>query len=256
MHLFHPYEAYFDEPIQDRKARTPNWFIYIALYVIRPFAHLFWRLSVKGKENIPAPGEEPVVFVANHVSFVDPVVMWVSTPPRIMRFLARSNLYRIPVFRGAIARAGAIPVDPDSADRKAVKRAAAALKRGECVGIFAEGTRMKSPDKVYKPHAGFVLIASMGHAKVVPVGITGTDRIVVPGKKLWRVPKVTVTFGEAIDPADFKDLPKGERTQAIVDETMRRVFALRDASDPDPIRPGLPPYGIVSEEQRAALGVQ
>lgn len=253
MHLFHPYDAYFEEHIQDRTRRTPNWFLYIAKYVIRPASHLLYRMEVRGRENIPAPGEEPVVFVANHVSYADPVVLWCSTPPRIIRFLARSSLWRIPVFRGIISRAAAIPVDPDSADRKAIKRAVAALKRGECIGVFAEGTRMKSSDKVFNPHAGFVLIAQMGCAKVVPVGITGTDRIAPPNKRLWRLPKVTVTFGTAIDLTSFSDLPKGERTQAIVDETMRRVFALRDAADTCPIRPGLPPYGTIPRELEERL---
>ena len=240
-HLFHPAMDFTDEPLHKH-----NWFMYVAGFIIRPVAYLLFRIEVRGKENIPAADGEPVLYVANHVSFSDPVVMWVSTYPRVTRFLARSNLWRFPVLKGIISRVGAIPVDPESADTKAIKRAAAALKRGECVGIFAEGTRMRNPEKVYKPHAGFVLIANMGKAKIVPVGITGTDRIKPPGQKLLHLPKVTITYGEAFSVKDFADVPKAERTQAIVDETMRRVFELRDAADfRGPIRPGLPPFGIV-----------
>ena len=99
-------------------------------------------------------------------------------------------------------------------------------------------------------------MAQMGKAKIVPVGITGTDRIVVPGKKLWRLPKCTITFGEAFSLSDFKDVPKAERTRAIVDYTMKRVFELRDAEDPNPIRPGLPPRGLIpgmDDDKIAAL---
>lgn len=254
-HLCHPYEAYWDEPIEDKTLRTPNWAIHAVLYTLRPLAYALFRMEVRGKENIPKMGEGPVVFVANHASYVDPVVMWVSAPPRAIRFLARSSLWRVPLLRGLISRVGAIPVDPESADRKALKRAAASLKRGECVGIFAEGTRMRKHNKPYNAHGGFVLIAQMGKAKIVPVGITGADRIAGPDRKVKipRLPKITVTYGEAFSLSEFADVPKTQRTQAIVDETMRRVFALRDAADPNPIRPGLPPYGIVSERDRAAL---
>lgn len=254
-HLFRPYEEYFDEPIEVEGVRSPNWAIKLMRVTIRPLAHLLFRLEVRGRENIPPAGEEPVVFVANHVSYVDPIVMWVSTTRRVMRFMARSSLWRIPLLRGLISRVGAIPVDPDSADRKAVKRASGALKRGECVAIFAEGTRMRSLEKTYKPHGGFVLIAQMSKVKIVPVGITGADRVAAPTRKvkLPRLPKITITYGEAFSLDEFSEYPKTERTQAIVEETMRRVFALRDSADPSPIRPGLPPFGVVEEHDRKAL---
>ena len=253
-HLFHPADAYPDEPVFIKDERTPNCFMYVAAYVIRPVARALWRLQINGRENIPKAGEDPVVFVANHVSYADAVFLWISAYPPGARILARSNLWRIPVLRGIISRVGAIPVDPDSADTKSVKRAVKALKRGENIGIFAEGTRMRAHDKVYKPHAGFVLIANMGKAKIVPVGITGADRIHPPGHKISHFPKCRITYGEPISLDDFADLPKGERTKAIVDETMRRVFALRDEADPhEPIRRGLPPFGIVSDEDRKAL---
>ena len=54
-----------------------------------------------------------------------------------------------------------------------------------------------------------------------------------------------MSFGQAIDLGAYRELPKAERTDAIVADVMREVFALRDAADPAPIRPGLPPYGQV-----------
>jgi len=223
----HKREEFYDVSLEDPKTRPSLWFIEVARYVVRPAAWVVTRFEVKGKENIPEIGEAPVVFAANHMSYMDPVVLWCSMPKRVLRFLARETLFK-PVLGGLIARAGGIPVQPDSADRKAVKRAAAALKRGECVGIFPEGTRMNKPNKVYKPHAGMVLIAQMGKAKIVPVGINGTERIRPYGKKLIRFPKVYVSIGEPIDLADYSDLPKSERTQAILDATMEKIFELRD----------------------------
>lgn len=246
--LVKPREWFYGQDLTGADGRGRTWLIKACKVVIPPLCRLLYKLEVRGTENIPPREEGPVVFVGNHVSYMDPVVLWVAAQPRKPRFLARSNLWRIPVFGGLLCRIGAIPVDPESADLKAVKTAAAALKRGEDVGIFAEGTRMRTPDKVYKPHAGFVLIANMGKAKVVPVGITGADRIKPFDKKGLHFPKITVSFGPAIDLAAYKELPKAERTDTIVRDVMREVFALRDAADPAPIRPGLPPYGQVEDK--------
>ena len=149
-----------------------------------------------------------------------------------MRILARDTLFR-PVFAQLIARVGAIPVNPDSADRTAVKRAAACLKRGESVLIYPEGTRMNKPEKVYHPHAGAVLIANMGHARIVPIGISGTERIMPYGKpKIIRVPRIYLTVGKPIDPRDerFESLPKKGRADATIAAIMDEVFRLRDTA--------------------------
>lgn len=212
-----------------------NWFIYVAACLVRPVMKLVFRYKALGTENIPRAGElgeRPVVFACNHVSYADPVILWSVLFARGngCRFLARSSLFR-PVIGGLIARAGAIPIDPDTADRKALKRAAAALKRGENLLIFPEGTRMNRPDKVYHPHAGVVLIANMGKAKIVPVGISGTEKIMPYGKpKFLRFPRIYCNFGEPIDPKDpaFAELPKKERSVAVANAVMDRCFELRD----------------------------
>lgn len=225
-------EECYDGAVWVPYGKLLNWFIYVAAFIVRPVMKLCFRYKVIGKENLPKPGDAPVVFACNHVSFADPVIMWcmLYSQCRGSRFLARSTLFK-PVMGGLIARAGAIPIDPESADRKAIKRAAAALKRGEHLLIFPEGTRMNKPDKVYKPHAGVVLIAQMGKAKVVPVGISGTERIMPYGKpKFLRFPKVVFNVGAPIDPKGerFADVPKRERADAVAAAIMDEAFALRD----------------------------
>ncbi len=227
-------EECYDGPVWVPAGKVRNWFVYVGAYVIRPFVKLLFRYHVKRAAHTPAKGDEAVIFACNHVSYMDPVVMWCALYGIYggSRFLARSSLFK-PLIGGAIARAGAIPIDPDSADRKAIKRAAAALKRGEHVLIFPEGTRMNKPDKVYHPHAGLVLIAQMGKAKIVPVGIKGTERVMPYGRKLPRFPKVYVNMGELIDPKgeQFADAPKRERADIITNAVMEEVFRLRDTAD-------------------------
>ena len=151
---------------------------------------------------------------------------------RFSRILARHTLFK-PVLAQLIARVGAIPVNPDSADRTAVKRAAACLKRGESVLIYPEGTRMNKPNKVYHPHAGAVLIANMGHARIVPIGIEGTEKIMPYGKpKFIRFPRVYLNVGKPIDPRgeQFENLPKKGRADAVIASIMDEVFRLRDTA--------------------------
>ena len=219
--------------VPDGKAR--NWAIYLGAYLIRPIVKLLFRYRVKGLENVPrGNGEGPYVFACNHVSYADPFVLWCVLRSYFggSRFLARTTLFK-PFVGGFIARVGAIPINPSSADRKALKRAAAALKRGENLLIFPEGTRMNKPWKVYKPHGGVVLIAQMGKAKVVPVGISGTERIMPYGTvKIPRFHKVHVSFGAPIDVRDerFSAVPKKERSTAVATAVMDEVFALRDTA--------------------------
>lgn len=228
-------EECYDGPIWVPRGKLRNWFIYFAAYIARPVLKLLFRYKVSGKENIPRPGDEPVVFACNHVSFADPCMLWCVLYSYCggSRFLARSSLFR-PLIGGVIARAGAIPIDPDSADTTAIKRAKNALRRGEHLLIFPEGTRMNRPDKVYHPHAGVVLIARMGKAKIVPVGVKGTEKIMPYGKpKFLRFPRVYFKFGEPIDPKDpkYDAIPKKERSMAIANEVMDTCFHLRDTAD-------------------------
>ena len=230
MSLIHKKEDFFDVCREDKKQRIAGWFIYAVAYIARPVLKLLFRYKVVGKEKLPAQGEEPVILAANHVSYFDPAMLWVASYPRVLRFLARASLF-VPVVGGIFARAGGIPITPESADRIAVKRAVACLKRGECLGIFPEGTRMNRPDKEYNPHAGLILIAQMAKCKIMPVGISGTEKIKPYGQKLPRLPKITITYGDPIDLNDYSNLPKGERTQTALNDVMSKIYELKAVGD-------------------------
>lgn len=224
----------FDNGVWVPRGRLHNWFVYVAAYIIRPILYLCFRWKVKGAENLEALGDEPVVYVCNHVSYADPAVHWCAFyglrhPSRI---LARNTLFK-PVIGPLFARVGAIPINPDSPDRTAVKRAVACLKRGESVLIYPEGTRMNKPGKSYHPHAGAILIANMGRVRVVPIGLEGTQKIMPYGKpKFIRFPRVYFNIGKPIDPRGerFADLPKKGKSEAIIEEIMGEVFFLRDTA--------------------------
>ncbi len=256
MHILRPYYEFFDEPMQERHTWHQNWFIWLAQFTARPVMWLYWRWKVRGKENIPSTDEEPVLFIANHLSFIDPPMLWLIAYPRIIRFLARTSLFSHFFIRTAIARIGGIPIEPDTADRGAIKRAVTCLKRGECVGIFPEGTRMNSPDKEYNPHAGAILIAQMAKVKIVPIGIKNADKIVPYGKHFPRPVKLYVKFGKAVDLKDFDGLPRKERNRVATEYIMERAFELRDCADEDYTPEPPDPAKVVAEAQAELAAVE
>ena len=225
----------FDSAVWVPAGRVFNWCVYVGAWLIRPILKLFFRYEIVNPEALEkATADGPVVFACNHLSYADPMVLWCMFYSLCggSRFLARRTLFK-PVVGGFIARVGAIPIDPASADRTALKRAAASLKRGENLLIFPEGTRMNRPDKVYKPLAGVVLVAQMGGAPILPVGIAGTEKIMPAGKlKVPRPAKVRVAFGELIDVNDpvFTSEGRKERSKKVLDAVMSDISDLHDAA--------------------------
>jgi glycerol-3-phosphate dehydrogenase (NAD(P)+) len=168
----------------------------IVYWVVRaffqPFAHLYWRLSRIGREHVPQTG--PVIFAANHRSFLDPfVIALVSRRP--LYYVAKKELFRNPIAAWFISSLGAFPVDRGAADADMIETTKAILARGDAVLIFPEGTRIR-PGALGKPKRGVGRLALETGAPVVPVAILGTEAI----RKGWRIRphKVRVRVGRPL----------------------------------------------------------
>jgi 1-acyl-sn-glycerol-3-phosphate acyltransferase len=132
------------------------------------------RVTVSGEEHLPAG---PVIFMSNHQSNFD-ILALVAAMPRRIYWIAKKELFSIPVFGPSMRRGGYIPLDR-SDGRKALKsmdNAAAIIREGKSVVMFPEGTRSLSRELLPFKRGGFILARKAG-VPVVPVTINGSGRI-------------------------------------------------------------------------------
>jgi 1-acyl-sn-glycerol-3-phosphate acyltransferase len=195
-------------------------------WVYYPLAKLFLRVtffllgpvSVAGRQNVPQTGG--VLILANHISDADPPVMGVAVPRRPW-FMAKSELFAIPVLGSIIRGLHAYPVDRGEPDRAALRKTISLLQAGDAVVMFPEG--QISEDGEPQPLLpGAALIARSAGVPVVCAGIVGTDRI-IPFKKIIPRPAfggVHVRFGT---PASF---PKEAKQEEILDWVRGQFAAL------------------------------
>jgi len=136
-------------------------------------------LRLEGVANVPTSG--PVLVVSNHVHNADPIVMEIAFP-RPLHYMAKRELFGIPIVGWVSHRVGAFPVDRGRADRGALRHAEAVLKQGIAVGMFPEGTR--SPTRSLRSALpGVGMVALRTGVAILPVAITGTERLPLNGGK-------------------------------------------------------------------------
>jgi 1-acyl-sn-glycerol-3-phosphate acyltransferase len=200
--------------------------------VVGAVARSVYRPKIIGAEKVPTTG--PVILAPNHLavldSFIVPLVL-----PRPVAFLAKAEYFQGTGFKGALSKwlfssLGAIPVERGRgrAAMEAIGAAEDVLRNGGAFGIHPEGTR--SPDgRLYRGRTGVARLTLNTGAPVVPVALTGTDKLQPRGTKIPRLAKVTVRFG---DPLDFTRYSGMEASlpvlRSITDEIMYAISELSD----------------------------
>ncbi len=183
-----------------------------------------YRTRFEGEERIPAGG---AILAGNHVSYLDPVLLWCGTP-RPTHFMAKAELWDVPVVGWALPRLWAFPVRRGEADRAAISTATEHLQGGALVGIFPEGTRQRDgSDELGEANEGVAFIATRAGVPVVPVGIAGTEKAMPPGARVPRFPRVRVWYGHPVDPARFTDGSRKERVAAMTAAIMDGIREAR-----------------------------
>ncbi len=205
------------------------WWRFVSYQIGRAFiwlfAKLYNRIERRGAKLLGLKG--PLVFVSNHASNLDPIYVGCIIPPMIHN-LAKKELFKVPFVGQWIWLVGAMPVDRESADSGALRRAVDLVKNGGRLLLFPEGTRTR--DGSLGPGLpGVGMIASMSRARVVPVYIDGTFEAMPRGVSGIRPHKVVVNCGEPFElPKRSKGMAGKEYYQLCADEMMKRIAALRD----------------------------
>lgn len=165
-------------------------------------------VRVEGMEKLD-PGKS-YIFAANHQSQFD-IFCLQGCFEWDFRWLAKKELFRIPVFGTALRRSGNVPVDRTSARKAMVSlgEAAERIKKGCSVIIFPEGTRSRDGSlQAFK--AGGMVIAIKSGVGVVPMAICGTRNVLAKSKILPRSGEVVIRLGDPVDPGDYTMMQKQE----------------------------------------------
>jgi 1-acyl-sn-glycerol-3-phosphate acyltransferase len=163
--------------------------------VCYPILLLYFRVTVRGRKNMPARGG--FLLAANHFSFADPVILG-SMLPRRLWFVMAEDQFEKPIIRSFSRLMDVIPVKAGASFRLGpIRKCLSVLKNGRVVAIFPEGRR--SPKgTLLPPMPGVGVLASRAGVPVVPVAIVGTREAYPPGRIFPRPGKVTLLVGEPL----------------------------------------------------------
>jgi len=164
--------------------------------IVSPVLHAYFRVRIYGVENVPPTG--PLTIVCNHASNFDPPIVS-NCVRRPVAYMAKEELFRVPVLKQAIRLYGAYPVRRGAVDRQAMQAAQDLLEQGWAIGIFLQGTRTLD-GRIDKPKLGAANIAAKAQSPLLPVSLWGTEKILQTGSPLPRPAPLTVRIGEAIAP--------------------------------------------------------
>jgi len=197
------------------------WFYYVSRVIVRTFFIFLTRWQVRGRENVPSQG--PVLIVSNHLNLTDPLLLGISLGRKVI-FMAKEELFRSRLSSYFIRGFGAFPVRRGQLDKKALRQAQQVLAEGLALVMFPEGSRSHNA-QLQLAFPGSALIAYRHGVPILPVGITGTEKIKGVAWLLRR-PQITVNIGHPfyLPPVNSK-LTKDELAK-LTDGMMKRIAEL------------------------------
>jgi 1-acyl-sn-glycerol-3-phosphate acyltransferase len=216
-----------NSPTPDPLARLESpWFHLWHQFLYLPYHVGFtlgFSLRMQGTRNLPATG--PVLLIANHQSFLDPLIVGLVAK-RPLVYLARKTLFRNRYFGAMIRSLNAIPIDQEGIGKEGIRTVLDQLLLGRAVVIFPEGARTEDGD-MHPLKAGIHLLIKRTDAAIVPVGIAGA----YDAWPIWRsypIPAplflpaapgtISVSLGKPIGSRRYAEMPREEALQELFDK--------------------------------------
>ena len=215
-----------DAPIVRTPGPSLTYRLVSGLLVFPLFRFLF-RGSTQGLEHVPMEG--PLVVASNHGSHLDPPLLGHALG-RPVAFMAKAELFAIPLLGAVIRACGAYPVRRGASDREAIRTATAKLEEGWATGVFLDGTRQAN-GRVNNPLPGAALLAARSGAPLLPVAIVNSHRALGSGRIWPRLVPLQLRVGAPIPPPASRRRPDLDATTALLKE---RINALLELEPPRP----------------------
>ena len=207
--IFLEERAYKERPDSKLKMFERKALINITHFVYR----VLFRIENIGEKNIPEDGESYIV-CANHLNYLDAIAV-ITSSNRFVRFMCKSSMFKNALFTWVLHIGDTIPVNREKNDIDAMKRSIKALKSGEILGIFPEGTR-KGMEKNLSAKNGAAFMALRTKTKVIPIGIQGSFK---------PFTKVYLNYGKPLDFSEYYGKEK-EVLNKVTKEIMDNIIKL------------------------------
>lgn len=196
-----------------------RWVLYpLGKFFLFIFLTIFGPVRVEGRKNVPLKGG--LLVLANHISDADPPAVGHALP-RAAYFMAKSELFKIPILGPLIRAYHAFPVNRGAPDRSAIRKTVDLLQKGEAVIMFPEG-ECSETGELLPILPGAALIIRTAGVKAICAGVRGTARILPYGKLIPRPAfgGVSVTFGE---PREFERTASQDDILSWIESEFRRL---------------------------------
>lgn len=202
---------------------------FITRVLFPPLIRILFAAKVVGRSNMPAKGG--VILASNHLSFFDSVIITLLSR-RPVSFLAKEEYFTGSGFRGRLSKAffesiDAIPVNRRSASaaQDALDAGLERLVDGEAFAMYPEGTRSLD-GRLYRGKTGVAWLALTAKVPVVPVALTGTDKIQPVGTKGVRFARLRIEYGKPLDVSVFGEASSGKARREATDAIMDAIRAM------------------------------
>lgn len=192
-------------------AAVPRYKTYWVLWwILRLLFPILFRWKIEGLENVPK--DRPLIIAPNHISHTDPFFVGEAISIRTKKpvwFMAKPEWLEVPILSWFIKRMHVYPVKRGKVDKQSIEKTLSLLKAGETVLIFPEGTRSLD-GRLQDLKQGVAMLAKRSGALIIPVGITGSNKVLTPRSSRFRFfRKVTIRIGAPLSVPE--SAPKAER---------------------------------------------
>ena len=203
-----------------------NWVWFTLQQICQLLFTIWFRFRAHGIENLPHGG---ALLLINHQSFLDPLMVGLPLR-RPVSYLARGNLFRVPVLGWLLKRTYVMPISRESAGTESLRESLRRMEHGFLVGIFPEGTRsLDGGLRELKP--GFVALVRRANVSVIPVAVAGAYEAFPRGAWFPRPSKIRVVYGSPLDPARLAELSQKGREAELVDWSRSSIQSCLDTAN-------------------------